>query len=80
MQASDLTDSERQTLANFLALPSSVRTAIGKFAGHQRQHYERMAAESLRTLPRQLEAACDQAAKAEVYATLLNELQRFADK
>lgn len=76
----ELNDIERQTLLQFLALPSPVRSAIAKFAAHQRLHCERMTADSLRTVPRQLEAACDHAAKAEVYATLMEELQRFASK
>lgn len=76
----DLNDIERQTLTQFLVIPSPVRTAITKFADHKRRHCERMAAEALRTLPRQIESACDQAAKAEVYAMLMDELERFASK
>jgi hypothetical protein len=76
----DLTDIERQTLATFLATPGPVRSAITKFAQNQRAHCERMSADALRTIPRQIETACDQAAKAEVYATLIDELQRFAEK
>lgn len=76
----DLTDIERQTLAQFLAVPSPVRSAITKFASAQKQHWERNAADSLRTIPRQIEQACDSAAKAEVYGTLMEELNRFASK
>lgn len=76
----DLTDIERQTLGQFLAVPSPVRSALTKFAVAQKQHCERMSAESLRNVPRQIEQACDAAAKAEVYGTLMEELNRFANK
>jgi hypothetical protein len=76
----ELTDIERQALGAFLAVPSPVRTAITKFAQEAKQRCERAAADSLRSLPRQLELACDAAAKAEAYGTLIEELTRFASK
>lgn len=76
----ELTDIERQTLANFLAAPGPVRTALHKFAAAQLAHHNGMASQSMRTIPRALEAACDHAAKAECYANLMEDLRRFAAK
>lgn len=74
----ELTDIERQTLSQFLAIPSPVRSALTKFAIEKKQHFERASAESLRSAPRQIELACDAAAKAEAYGTLMEDLNRFA--
>lgn len=77
---SELNDIERSTLATFLATPGPVRSALQKFAAAKKAQCERMSADSLRVLPRQIEQACDHASKAEAYGTLMDDLGRFAAK
>ena len=77
---SDLSDIERGGLNDFLAKPSPLRAALEKYAALRKAETETSASDCLRGIPRQLEAAVDYAAKAEVYSQLLKDLQRFADK
>lgn len=74
----NLNQIEQASLCEFLGRPGPVREAIRKFVQQRKQEMDSRAADCLRTVPRQLEQACDAAAKAEVYADLLKDLERFA--
>ena len=76
----DLTQLEHLAFLEFLACPGPVREALEKFSKQRKLEQETQAAESLRTIPRLLEQACDAAAKAEVYAGLMKDLGRFANQ
>ena len=75
----DLNQIEQAAFMEFLARPSAVRNALEKFAAYREQELKTRATDSLRSIPRQVEEACDAAAKAEVYAGLMNDLERYAN-
>lgn len=76
----DLSDIERAALREFIAVHGTIKTVLLKFAARRKQEMDSTAAEALRLIPRQLEQACDSASKAEVYGSLLSDLERFANQ
>lgn len=75
-----LSDVEYLALGEFLARPGVIREVLKKYAETRQREMEIQASESLRTIPRQIEQACDAAAKADVYRQLFHDLERFANQ
>ena len=73
-----MTENQRLALSNFLAHDSDLCGAITQFLSEKQRHCEGEASSYMRTVPRNYELASDYAAKAEVYAELWKELERWS--